>query len=130
MKPRTHLFLATCSLLAILGSEGCGGNPPPASVADPNLAKTTLTQALDAWKKGESVDALSKKSPVVYASDDDWQSGAKLESYAIKPNDQMTGTSLRFPVTLNLKDVKGKAVTRNVVYVVVTTPVLRVDRQD
>ena len=129
MNKRIHIVFASLCLLVSLSLPGCG-SPAPATVSDPAQARATLRNALDSWKNGETVDALSKKSPVVYATDEDWQAGAKLESYTIEPNDKMFGTSLRCPVTLKIKDAKGRAVTREVAYVVMTTPVSRVDRQD
>lgn len=126
MRAQSYTIFATFALLAL---GGCG-SPPAAAVSDPNLAKSTLTKVLDSWKNGDAFDALAKASPVIYVADQDWQGGAKLESYTIESSDTMSDTSLQCPVSLKLKDAKGKPVVRTAIYAVTTTPVLRVDRHD
>jgi len=129
MNKEYRLFFAILGLSFCLTIGGCGSSSP-AAVSDPNLARTTLQNVLESWKKGEPSDALAKGSPVIYVSDEDWQAGAKLDSYTIDADGVLVGTSLRAPVTLKIIDAKGKPRTRKVLFTVTTQPVMRVDRQD
>jgi hypothetical protein len=129
MNKQIQISAAVLGLFVCLTTGGCGSSSP-AAVSDPNVARTTLQDVLESWKKGDASDALSKGSPVIYVADEDWQAGAKLESYQIESNGDLVGTSLRAPVTLKIKDAKGKPRTRKVFFTVTTQPVLRVDRQD
>ncbi len=127
---KTRVMIATSALgLLIGGSSGCGA-PAPSVVSNPDRARTVLRDALESWKRGESITAPAKLSPPVIVADEDWRGGAKLQDFKIETTDQMIGTALRCPVSLTLPNAKGKIKTRTVFYLVTTEPILRVDRQD
>ena len=129
MSEKYRQSVAILGLALCLTIAGCGSSSP-AAVSDPNVARTTLQDVLELWKKGVPSNALAKGNPVIYVSDEDWQAGAKLNSYTIEAEGVLVGTSLRAPVTLKLQDASGKPRIRKVFYTVTTQPILRVDRQD
>ncbi len=130
MTTTTHSFRA-CGLL-LLGvlalASGCGGTP---ATADADQARRTLIAALDAWKSGETPDALAARSPAIHVSDTDWSSGATLTGYEAADSARLAGYDLSFAVVLELKGPKAKTPTKSkAVYVVSTHPKALVLRQE
>jgi hypothetical protein len=123
--PRRSWRLAGVVILA-LGAAGCGTSASPADRADGGKA---LQAALDAWKGGKTPGDLEKQTPSIHVSDGDWKSGYALESYKADEG-KLVGADLNYAVVLEMKDPKGKATTKNVVYAVSTHPQLLVLRQD
>jgi hypothetical protein len=127
---RTHRPRRPWSLAcALLLSFGCGASQTGAP-ADPSRAQEALRAALDAWKGGETLDALAQRTPPIRVSDLDWSGGLRLEGYQAEEAGQLLGYDLNYPVVLNLKDRKGKALKKKAVYVVTTQPELLVLRQE
>ena len=119
---------AALSLLSAVFAAGCGGGPT-GRPADPAEAKTMLTDALDAWKAGETPGALARRSPPIHVSDDDWTAGFRLQAYQAGKA-RPFGYDLGYPVTLELKGPRGAPVKRSAVYAVTTRPEPLVVRQD
>lgn len=116
--------------LVLLGVCGCGGASSPVAVTSPDRARTALKDAMESWKRGDPYGAPQDLSPPIRVADEDWLSGAKLLDYRLDAGDQLIGTSLRCPVSITLKDAKGRKTKRQVLYSVNTEPVLSVVRQD
>jgi len=57
-----------------------------------------------------------------------WVAGQKLESFEIVGPDVETAVNLVCPVKLVLKDKDGKQVTKQVKYVIATSPVISISR--
>ncbi len=130
MTTTTNTFRAVSLLLVgvLALASGCGGTP---AAADADQARQTLIAALDAWKSGETPDALAARSPAIHVSDTDWNSGATLTSYEAADSALPAGYDLSFCVVLELKTPKGKVPTKSkAVYVVSTHPKALVLRQD
>jgi hypothetical protein len=105
-------------LLAVL-VVGCGGGSLPPQ-ADPDEARRTLTAALDAWKGGETAEALTARQPPIYFND--LKPEHRLLSYAIADGHEMYGQSVRLSVTLSLKLPDGSTKERKVTYLIDTAP--------
>jgi hypothetical protein len=118
------------ALLALLWLAGCGPGGGAPTPADPALARQTLAAALDAWKAGEPHDAPAKRPEPIRVADEDWLAGARLVDFQIGDPEPLSGPRLRLPATLKLKDPRGKAVERRVVYLVALEPGRMVIRQD
>lgn len=116
--------VALAILVAAVLPAGCGAPRP----ADPDLARKTLTTALDAWRDGRSVDEVTAGSPPITVNDPAWKSGYKLNGYKIAETTKSVGWDLKFPVELSLQDPKGKARTENAKYTVSVEPSLTVIR--
>ncbi len=117
----------TVALGLTLGAAGCG---PAATPADPADGRKALLAALDAWKGGEKPDALAGRTPSIHVADGDWSGGFALQNYKAEDEARHVGSDLSYKVVLELKNPKGKAVTKEAVYAVSTQPQLLVLRQD
>ena len=130
MMNMTNTFRAFSLLLVgvLTLASGCGGTP---AAADADQARQTLIAALDAWKRGETPEALAARSPAIHVSDTDWKAGATLTSYEAADSARAAGYDLSFSVVLELKGPKAKVSTKsNAVYVVSTYPKALVLRQE
>jgi len=114
---RAALTLFAAGLLAAL-PLGCGGQAP----ADPDLARATLTTALDAWRDGRTIDEVTNGSPPITVAEPAWKSGFKLSKYEVADTTRATGFDLRMSVQLWLEDPKGKSVEEKVKYTVSVAP--------
>ena len=112
--PSSHL--ATLLLLAI--PLGCGGLEP----TDPDMARETLSLALDAWRDGRSVEDVTNGKPPITVADPAWQAGYKLSRYQVSDTAKAAGFDLKIPVVLSLQDPKGKVVEEKVKYTVSVQP--------
>ena len=111
-----------------VGGSGCGQSPPCPS--DPALGRDTLRGALDAWKKGETLDGYRRSAPAVTVAERQWRQGLKLLSYEIDGDGKPDGFDVRFRVKLSLQDGGGKPSQERAVYNVRTTPRLVVVRTE
>jgi hypothetical protein len=125
-RPRALLLLAP----AMAWGCGCGGSATASRPADPERARQALHAALDAWKAGQTRDDAARLSPPIRVADEDWLAGLKLVDYRLEPGDRVIGTGLRCPVVLTLRDRRGKARKKPVLYAINTDPTLTVVRQD
>lgn len=123
-------FAAQTAALCLLGVAlvGCGPRTVPAS--DVEQATALITQTLNEWKTGATVDAQRVKSPPIYVAEDLWQNGAELRDYKLTGPGQVFGTNVRFQVTLQCTDSAGTTKDRNVKYLVTTTPQQTIARED
>jgi hypothetical protein len=109
------------SLVPVLVALGCGKSHSKADVA---RGEQALAAALDAWKNNEPPDSTKAlPDPVEYA--DELRQTHKLVEYTIGKADTADPAVLRIPVSLKLKDRKGKPIDRDVMFEVkLTSPIL------
>jgi hypothetical protein len=113
--------------LALAGLLGCG---PTARQADPATARATLRRALDAWQKGDSLDAFQRTSSLASIAEPEWQRGTRLLRYDLREEAEPSGFDLRFAARLTLQDRAGRKYLANAVYDVSTAPALVVIRSE
>jgi hypothetical protein len=113
--------------LIILSGCGAGG---AAEQADPAKAQETLRSVLDAWKSGEKLEDLEKRTSPIHVKDLDWVGGFKLIGYQADSAGKLVGYDMTYFVVLELESPKGKSVKKNAVYTVSTRPELLVSRQE
>jgi hypothetical protein len=124
-------FMIVLFAAALGVSVGCGGtNYTPAQASDPNLARQSLQVALDTWKSGESAQVLANQSPRLYVGDEDWRQGLALKEYKLLGDGEPFGNNVRFEVGLELAGKSGTESQKSVRYVVATSPVCSVMRDD
>jgi hypothetical protein len=119
--------LAGWVALATLLAPGCGESIT-ASPVDPSTARAALKTTLDAWKADADPASLKSGSPAITAQDLDWITGAKLVEFKVEGDGNTIGSNLRVPVRLDVKTKDGKVVTKNVNYLVGTSPAVTVFR--
>ena len=120
-----YLYLAAAMMF--LSVSGCDGNAAPAA-ADQDEARKTLDQALSAWQKGETIEAMKNGSPAIHVADDKWTQGATLKKYEVEGQGKASGAEREFTVKLWFVNSKGKEVPEQVVYRVGTQPIFTVFR--
>ena len=108
--------------------SGCG-RPTP-QLSDPALSRETLQQALEAWKKGDTLDGYKQAVPKVTVVDRQWQEGVKLLGYEIDGDGQPDGYDMQFKVKLSVQESDGKQTKTKGTYNVSTSPALVIVRSD
>lgn len=130
--------------LAIMMCSGCGGGYAVPSNSDRNVAKRILSDSLQAWRDGKTLQEQRELTPPVYVADEQWLRGASLESFTVEDEGEEFGPSIRFWVTLvssaPQSSAEGQAAgrsarkrasqTRKVRYIVATVPAYSVARED
>jgi hypothetical protein len=116
-------------LVGLVFLAGCGGRQLP-SPADPEHARQALRAALDAWARGEKAQSLRGGAPPMSVVDGDWDRGLRLEKYRLEPSDRVSGPNLLCPVRLTLRTSQGRAIQKQVVYHVGTSPLVSILREE
>jgi hypothetical protein len=101
------------SLLLLLAA-GCSSGPPGPPY-DSQQAEETLVLALDAWKQGH-VGELARRRPPVRFEDEDYRNGLQLTGYRMDKGEGPLRPFADARVTLFLRDRRGNAVEKAVVY--------------
>ena len=112
------------ALLVCGWSAGCGFGQTPA--VNESIAHDSLITFLDAWSGGETPDDLQ---PNIIGKDPAWTAGEKLVSYEIV-DEKTTGTSLHISAKLTLENSNGEKKTPMATYIVGTSPVVTVFRDE
>jgi hypothetical protein len=116
-------------VLTVLLAAGCGA-PSLQEPAEPTQAREALRIVLDAWQRGDTLDAVRSTAPAVQVNERDWTAGCRLARYQIVSDGARAGTDLRFRVVLTLRQSNGKTIRKNTTYMVGTSPALTVHRDD
>src|SRR5687768_13356254 len=112
--------MALAVALAACAITGCGRGGSPSLNED--VARSSLTVFLEAWKKGERPTALASQSPEIIVGDAQWNQGARLVAYRVLDSVANDGSNLHQPVELELEDGAGKRTRQQVKYIVGTSP--------
>jgi hypothetical protein len=121
-----YSLIATLLCSSVLA--GCGSGPYESAPVNPEIARETLTSALESWKDGESIEALQEDSPAIVVQDFDWSAGMKLLDYEVLDDGKPESANLIARVKLSLEDREGAKSEKTATYVVGTAPVLTVFR--
>ena len=97
---------------------------------DRQLARDSVGVVLDTWQQGTPASALKERSPAIISSDEDRDAGRQLVSYELATADRDDGTNLHLRAALVLKDATGRELRRDVTYIVGTSPVITVFREE
>ncbi|HEY7689383.1 MAG TPA: hypothetical protein VH835_11845, partial [Dongiaceae bacterium] len=108
----------------LLSAAGCGGSP--GGPANEDVARTSLTAALDAWKGGGKPADLRQRSPEIVMGDTFWEAGRKLANYKIDGPGKTGPKAWRVPVTLTLQAAGNKTETVKLIYIVTTDPAITI----
>jgi hypothetical protein len=109
----------------LLFAAGCGGSPAPE--ADLDRGRRAVVAALDGWKASDPPARLKDlPDPILFT--EELRPTHALTGYALGTPAAADGGVVRVPVTLSLRDRRGKPTTREAVYVVAPGPRLAVGR--
>lgn len=101
-------------LLLLCALTGCGSSRPQSDI---DRGRDAVVAALEGWKKNEPAESLkSRPEPVDFT--EELRSTYTLTDYTLGNVDTSDKDVIRYSVTLKLKDRKGKASEREVVYAV------------
>jgi hypothetical protein len=112
--------------LILVAAAGCGQGLPPA--ADPGRARAALQTSLEAWKAGQSPDALRARSPAIYFNDDAWKADARLADYAIQ-SEAANGQGWRCDVQMTVQSGDRPPRDRFASYQIDTDPAIVIVEQ-
>lgn len=118
-------FTASLALCLVIG---CGPRRVP--VSDGEQARQLLSETLQAWQSGATVEDQRQKTPPVYVAEEMWLGGTALDRFEITHAAEVFGTNVRFGVRLTCVEKGGSKWDREVKYLVTTTPALTVARED
>jgi hypothetical protein len=107
---------------------GCG-DPGLQAPAEPAQAREALCAVLEAWQRGDSLQSVRTGTPAVQVHDRDWAAGLPLARYQIVSEGERAGLDMRYRVVLTLQPPGGRAIRRNAVYMVGTSPIPTVHRE-
>jgi hypothetical protein len=116
------------ALLCCLVLAGCGTGVHESAPVNPEVARETLTRAMESWKEGETLEALQEENPAIVVQDFDWAGGMKLLKYEVLGPGKEESANLVAQVKLTLADASGTQSNKTVTYVVGTAPALTVFR--
>jgi len=120
----TRIAIAMCALLC----AGCSGGRT--ITLDEDIARQSLTKALDAWKSGGKAEDLQHQAPAIAVNDVDWSHGRKLVGFQVNGNGTSDGRSLHVPVTLTMQpSQRGAAAIIKATYAVGVDPAIVVVRE-
>lgn len=111
-----RLFVFGSLIASVLG---CGSSSPDPS--DPEVGRGLLQETLDAWKRGDALEAYQGSSSVVVI-DPAWKKGGQLSDFEIQGDSTHSGFDVQFKVKLNMKNAGGAAKTQKALFLVSTTP--------
>jgi hypothetical protein len=118
--------MPACLLIALAGCQKVSSVP----VSDMDQAHTLLTQALQSWKDGKSVEELRTSTPPIYVADESWTPSNRLAGFTIERPGEMYATNVRYRVTLRVTGKDGQQREEDVRYLVTTTPALTISKVD
>jgi hypothetical protein len=101
---------------------GCSS---PETPSETTAAQTLLTECLEAWKSGASIESMRQEQPPVYVVDDQWQNGKLLTHYDVLDDVGVIGQTTRFDVELVVAGRRDR-----VQYAVTTIPAYTMSRID
>jgi hypothetical protein len=113
------------AIVAAFTVSGCARRNAP---SDPQLARQSLTTALESWKAGDPPTKIRESLPPITMVDPAWEAGQKLESYEVVGQEVDDGVNLTCPVKLVCTDKSGKKSTAQIKYVVGTAPQITIFR--
>ncbi|HUG70301.1 MAG TPA: hypothetical protein VMM76_21300 [Pirellulaceae bacterium] len=116
---------AAMALLIISLGLGCGSRGG-APALNEDVAKSSLSTVLDAWKQGQTQESLQQGSPSIIVVESQWKAGQRLVSYQVLDPSTSDGSNLHVPVVLELEDGAGVRSKHKVQYTVGTSPKITV----
>ncbi len=122
--PRSFYFAIVLLPVLLAGCDSKGRNLP----LDKTMARDSLVVFLDTWIGNRPVKGLQDRTPPIVGLDDDWDAGKKLESYEIINLDKDDGSNVYAVVKLKFASAGGESKSRQVTYIIGTSPVVSIFR--
>ncbi|MBL8819211.1 MAG: hypothetical protein JNL58_24485 [Planctomyces sp.] len=123
-----HYIVCSLTLLSAMSIiAGCGEQR--AAPVDVAIAKASLTDVMEHWKGGGSIEDLREREPEIVAQEALWSAGRRLLTYEVKGEGRVEDANWFCEVELTLEaEDGGEPVKKTMTYVIGTDPVLTVFR--
>jgi len=93
------------------------------------LARSTLLEVLEHWKKGGTIDELRQRTPEIVVQEALWSGGRELQHFALVDDGRALDANWFCEVELTLSPENGEEPTKKTLtYAIGTDPVLTVFR--
>ncbi len=114
-----------CAITLLLSLCGCGEKVGVDRPLNPDLARSSLEKALNAWVEGKRPADLK---PDIIMGDFAWEAGkTTLVAFEIlKDKESSDGSNLYIPVMREFKTAQGKTSKSETTYIVGTSPVITI----
>jgi hypothetical protein len=123
---RSFRTVLLAPILLLVTQFGCQGSAEPAA---PELARQTLSEALDAWQSGEMPEAFRERSSITVV-EPKWKAGFRLLEFEVIGNGEMSGFDWQCRVRLSLQNAGGKKMQERAIYSISTSPALVIVRSE
>lgn len=114
------------ALLPVVAA-GCGGGPT-FSQEELERARQALQTSLDSWKRGDLPEKLRGLPEPIEFAEEGPKTGLKLLDYQVLGTENTDTETMRFTVTLNVQDRRGRREQRHVTYAVALKSPIAVGR--
>jgi hypothetical protein len=123
-----HASRQFVAALLLVCAAGCGGGRT--ITLDEDVARQSLSKALDMWKAGGHAEDLRQQAPAIAVNDLDWSQGHKLTAFHVEGPGTSNGRNLRVPVTLTvLQPPRGTAKKITATYAIGVDPSVVIVRE-
>ncbi len=128
LQRQLRLWSAMSVLSVTCFSLGCSGYSAAEHRVDALLACDTLEKILVQWQQGNTPEDCLTLTPPVVVQDMDWKSGVKLQAFEIIEPGEARDANYYCQVKILLQSAEHGERSKNVTYLVGTSPVLTVFR--
>lgn len=115
-------------MMCLFASAGCQRTARDLAL-DQAVARNSLTAFLDCWQRGEPTTALQSSTPAIIGRDPAWDAGRRLIRYTIG-SETDDGTNLHVTTQLVFGSQRGEDPAEPVTYIVGTSPVITIFRNE
>jgi hypothetical protein len=126
-RPHYRVAILLICAVACFVVSGCGEQR--AAPVNVELARSTLLEVLEHWKKGGTIDELRQRTPEIVVQEALWSEGQKLQDFALVDDGRALDSNWFCEVELTLAPENGgEPKKKTLTYAIGTDPVLTVFR--
>jgi hypothetical protein len=129
MKIRSLTRVTGLACVVALLAVGCQRTGRDFSVNEDG-AKNAFNLVMTSWREGRKPTDLRSATPPVIVGDSDWESGATLVAWTVRPDVRSDGSNIHFPVEIVTRNASGAEQKHETSYVVSTSPAITVFRNN
>lgn len=125
-----HALLACAVPIAVILVLFCGCQKTARDLPlDKDVARQSLTAFLESWSQGQPPESLQARVPAIVGVDPDWRSGRRLVQFETE-SEMDDGTNMHITTKLVFGSERGQDPAATVTYIVGTSPVITIFRNE